>query len=337
MPPTDPSVQTGQLARKSAKPLDVLYHINSEAGLSSITSLIIGAEAAVLIDPPFLVPDAEDVVAWIKEKTTLPLAAVFVTHHHPDHHLSSVVVLDAFPDAKYFAAPYVLAGIEREWGGADGGKPGYWRKIYGPQVPDLPVKPDSYPFSFFILPGNTNSPVILLGPVQGDTVDHSMFYLPREKVIITGDCVYSRSTQVWGAEIETPHLLSAWMNIVDLIEGLDVQTIIPGHKESGSALELDNEADLAYMRKYLNLFAEKITYAAKKPSMDEVKTTFRDAFPDADKNHAFFLGKLADCFGEGGPGWEENAHHSVEKRRVDDLEQYVMGNDAKLKQARGQK
>ncbi|KAK0942844.1 hypothetical protein LTR29_005584 [Friedmanniomyces endolithicus] len=58
----------------------------SEKGLSSVSTLILGSKSAVLIDPPFLVPDAKAVVEWIKKKTSLPLKAVFVTHHHPDHY-----------------------------------------------------------------------------------------------------------------------------------------------------------------------------------------------------------------------------------------------------------
>lgn len=79
---------------------------SSEKGLSSVTTLIVGAKAAALIDPPFLVPDAEAVVTWIKEKTSLPVKAVFVTHHHPDHYFSANPILDAFPTSQLYAAPY---------------------------------------------------------------------------------------------------------------------------------------------------------------------------------------------------------------------------------------
>ncbi|KAK0345367.1 hypothetical protein LTS16_014700 [Friedmanniomyces endolithicus] len=60
--------------------------VSSEKGQSSVSTLILGSKSAVLIDPPFLVPDAKAVVEWIKKKTSLPLKAVFVTHHHPDHY-----------------------------------------------------------------------------------------------------------------------------------------------------------------------------------------------------------------------------------------------------------
>jgi len=55
--------------------------------------------------------------------------------------------------------------------------------------------------------------------------------------------------------------------------------VIPGHIEQG--WELDAKADLAHARKYLQFFAEKVTYAKKKPGVDELYKTFKDAFPEA--------------------------------------------------------
>lgn len=79
---------------------------SSETGLSSVTTLIVGSEVAALIDPPFLVPDANAVVDFVKKTTSLPLKCVFVTHHHPDHYFSANPILDAFPGSELFAAPY---------------------------------------------------------------------------------------------------------------------------------------------------------------------------------------------------------------------------------------
>jgi glyoxylase-like metal-dependent hydrolase (beta-lactamase superfamily II) len=96
---------------------------SSETGLSSVTTLIVGTKAAALIDPPFLVKDANAVVDWIKTKTKVPLKCVFVTHHRqyhiasrlttklicflhrpdPDHYFSANPILDAFPESKLYA------------------------------------------------------------------------------------------------------------------------------------------------------------------------------------------------------------------------------------------
>lgn len=122
------------------------------------------------------------------------IKAVFVTHHHPDHFFSANQILEAFPEAKFYAAPYVLTGINNEYDD----KVVYWPSVFGREnIPVALRKPDPFVYSFFMLDGNPDSPVHLLGPVQGDSVDHTIFWLPREKTPICGDTVYTRSTHVW--------------------------------------------------------------------------------------------------------------------------------------------
>ena len=175
-------------------PLTTYYHVSSETGLSSVSSLIVGSGQNVLVDPPILIKDAESVVAFVKSKSSNPLVAVFVTHHHPDHYFSANPILEAFPEAKFYAAPYVRAGIDREYDE----KVVFWPTVFGKEnVPTAPKKPEPYPYTFFLLKGDEQSPVCLLGPVQGDSVDHTLFWLPTERTIITGDAVYARSTHAW--------------------------------------------------------------------------------------------------------------------------------------------
>ena len=124
-------------------------------------------------------------------------------------------------------------------------------------------------------------------------------------------------------EIETPQILSAWKASLDLIESLNAEKIIPGHLEAGWTL--DAKADLAHNRAYLDLFTQKISKAPQKPAVDEIYSTFKDAFPKADKNLEFFLGHLSNQFGEGGKVWEENRHHNVGERTKEQLEGYILG------------
>ncbi|EKG12942.1 hypothetical protein MPH_09934 [Macrophomina phaseolina MS6] len=119
-------------------------------------------------------------------------------------------------------------------------------------------------------------------------------------------------------EIETPAIHAAWLSTLDLIESLNPAKVIPGHIEQG--WELDAKKDVAHNRKYLQLFKEKIQQAPKKPAVKEIFDTFRDAFPDADKNLDFFLGHLSNQFGEGGEIWEENRHHRTAQRKREELE-----------------
>lgn len=118
--------------------LETHIHVNSEKGLSSISTLIIRVKSTVLIDPLVLLSDAEDIVQWIKSKTTCPLQAIFVTHHHPDHYFAANAILDAFPTAKSLTAPYVRAGIDLEF---DAKLP-LMQGMFPGQIAELPRRPD---------------------------------------------------------------------------------------------------------------------------------------------------------------------------------------------------
>ncbi|KAK5170291.1 uncharacterized protein LTR77_004878 [Saxophila tyrrhenica] len=159
------------------------------------------------------------------------------------------------------------------------------------------------------LEGNVDSPIVLIGPLQGDSVDYTLFWLSTERTVVCGNSVVE--------EIETPQIYDAWVKTLDLIEALNPSKVIPVHIESG--WELDAKADLAHNRKYLDLFASKVTHAKKKPSDDELFQTFKNAFPQvrsafvtvsrfvwrpmgfwqAKKNLDFFLGHLSTTHGEG--------------------------------------
>lgn len=292
-------------------PLATHYHVSSEAGLSSVTTLVVGTSQSILIDPPFLVPDANSVVSFIKEHSSNPLAAVFVTHHHPDHYFSASCILDEFPEAKFYAHSYVCATIGREYDE----KVKYWPVVMGKEnVPAEPKKPEVFPYSFFVLAGDEASPVCLLGPVQGDGIDHTLFWLPAERTIVTGDAVYARSTHVWVEEIETAALLQGWRATLQLIEALRPARIIAGHIERG--WEYDAKLDLEHTRKYLDLFESKVSKPVfeehgPKPGIQDLYDTFQSAFPACEKNLDFFLGKMSNGFGEGGEIWKENRKQPV--------------------------
>lgn len=118
-----------------------------------------------------------------------------------------------------------------------------------------------------------------------------------------------------------------------MIDHLHPKKIIPGHMEAG--WELDVKADIDHTRRYLHLFAEKVVYASgsggsgssssSKPSVQELYDTFKEAFPECRENLDFFLGHMANRFGEGGRVWEENRHEDVGGRTLEELNGYRFG------------
>lgn len=65
--------------------------------------------------------------------------------------------------------------------------------------------------------------------------------------------------------------------------------------------------------------------SSSKPSVQELYNTFKEAFPECRENLDFFLGHMANRFGEGGKVWEENRHEDVGGRTLEELNGYWFG------------
>jgi glyoxylase-like metal-dependent hydrolase (beta-lactamase superfamily II) len=96
---------------KAERPLRVETFVHQDVSLNMVSSLIIGSEAAVLIDLPLSISSAKSLITWVKEKTQKPVVALFTTHNHPDHYLGARTCLDAFPNATFYANPEVSKWI----------------------------------------------------------------------------------------------------------------------------------------------------------------------------------------------------------------------------------
>jgi Metallo-beta-lactamase superfamily len=67
-----------------SKQLHTDHYVSSDMGLNSVSTLIVGSNAGVLIDPSFFLTDAAECAQWAKKKLgNKELSAVFITHHHP--------------------------------------------------------------------------------------------------------------------------------------------------------------------------------------------------------------------------------------------------------------
>jgi glyoxylase-like metal-dependent hydrolase (beta-lactamase superfamily II) len=169
---------------------------SSGHGFCSMLTLIVGKTSAVLVDPPFMIADAEALLKWIKTITNNPITAIFTSHHHPDHFWSANIVIESYPSAKLYAAPYILNDILSDILKEYEAKPPFVQNLLGAKASMRPTKPEPYPWSFFLLDGNASSPIMLLGPMQGD-YNSTIFWLPAERTLIAGDIIYARDIHIW--------------------------------------------------------------------------------------------------------------------------------------------
>ncbi|TDZ34043.1 hypothetical protein C8035_v000644 [Colletotrichum spinosum] len=238
---------------KSNCSLRVESRINQGPSLDVVSSLIIGSQAAVIVDLPMAVPQATLLAEWVKNTTDKPLVAAFTTHSHPDHYLSGKAFLEHFPEAKHYATPEAVHWIQNE----ALNKTEFWTAVYGGGViAPTPAIPTPYNYTFFTLPGDEACPIELLSPVGGDTVDVSMLWIPSSRTLIAGDVVYGHQMHAWLADLLTPALTKSWLATLDFVKGLQPSRVVPGHALNvdgfGAAIDVDHTRD------YVAFFQENI-------------------------------------------------------------------------------
>lgn len=105
-------------ASNTGKPaLRVETFVNGGTALDMVSSLIIGSEAAAVVDLPLTISSAKDLAAWVRTKTDKPIVSAFTSHNHPDHYLGAQAFLDVFPNATYYANPTVAQGVKNDAAG----------------------------------------------------------------------------------------------------------------------------------------------------------------------------------------------------------------------------
>ncbi|KAI9146955.1 Metallo-beta-lactamase type 2 [Paramyrothecium foliicola] len=272
-------------------------YVNTAEGLDVVSSLIIGSEAAVIIDLPWTTTKAKELAQWVKKTTKKPLVAAFSTHSHPDHYLSGGTFLDEFPGIAYYANPTAAAVIKAE--AAD--KVKKVSAIFGAQlVRQVTTLPEPYNFTFFALPGDEAHPIQLLSPLTGDTVDETLFWVPSAKTLIAGDTIYGSDYHIWLADLATPALTKSWQATLELIKDLKPTTIVPGH--TANNVTVHGQGALDHTSKYLEFWQSNIeSKGVDHFTPTEISNMLLKAFPKATSQGGMsLLNATAENYGRGG-------------------------------------
>ncbi|KAI1072929.1 hypothetical protein LB507_009047 [Fusarium sp. FIESC RH6] len=266
-----------------------------------VSSLIIGSQAAVLIDVPLTIPQAKELVPWIRSHTSLPLVAVFATHFHPDHYLAAHIILESFPQANLYATEKTVALVKD----IIEGKTMFWKSALGDEnIATSPIIPQTFPSTFFLLPGDDEI-IHLLGPVNGDSPEQTMFWIPSIKTLIAGDVVYGHGMHMWLADLDDPSMTKAWLDSLRLIDSLGAERIIPGHALSDQQ-DFNGTKDTDHTRAYVSFFQKEIESKPRDTfTPEEIIAKFDDAFPELAKAEEGSTSQLllqinAQHFGKGG-------------------------------------
>lgn len=242
------------------KPLEKKIHklspgIYAFAGYGdSVFSIVLGQGGYILIDTGSNAEGAEEAKKEIAAITKDPLAAVILTHGHPDHLLGGEAFLAGLPGpipvwgrANFGSEQAGLKGLENIAGLRAG-------RQFAVSIPD-----DKYTFNSMLYrkpgaaPGKRPVPAapntfmdgdsqklniagveLELIAAPGETTDHLAVWLPREKALFTGDSMYRSFPNIYPLRGTGFRDLSTWAATLRRLAGLEPRIMVMGHNEPES-------------------------------------------------------------------------------------------------------
>ena len=227
----------------------------------------------VVLDDYVLVIDgnypsgATIVLPKVKETTDKPVRFTFDTHHHGDHAYGNKIWADA--GATLVASTGMLEEMKKVETGAFGGPPGRWENSAKsrPDVAASKLKPPSVLFSkeLFFEDGGHRVELRWFGIAH--TRGDAMAWLPREKILFTGDaCVNGPQNNVLDGNI------AEWIKTLELLKQLGAEKVCPGHGPMGGPeIIVDQQRYFIELQKAVKALVEaKKTPAEVKAAVPEI-------------------------------------------------------------------
>jgi glyoxylase-like metal-dependent hydrolase (beta-lactamase superfamily II) len=264
-PAESPAAPAAAPAEPPAPKLSLEVITGSPEGFLVTSTLVSGAQDAVLIDAQFTLADAKAVAARI-QASHKKLTTVYVTHAHPDHYFGFPALKEAFPDAKLVALPATIAGIEKTWQD----KVKQWKPLYKDGITDHPVVPEPLAGNSLELEGEK---LEIVGGLQGDETDNSYVWIPSLSTVVAGDIVYDQVFP-WTAET-TPEARVAWQATLDKLAALGAKAVVPGHQKAEQKQDPQN---LQFTQGYLKAYD---TALASSKTPEELQTKVKAQYPEA--------------------------------------------------------
>lgn len=184
---------------------------------------------------------AEEIIREIRKTTSMPIRFVFNTHYHHDHSFGNCVFVDSgatIVSTKETADEMRTLG-QKEW---DQNYSGQSLQGYRREFPSMT-------FDQHLVFDDGEHRVELINMGRAHTMGDGVAYLPKEKILITGDLFVNGNP--WGNNVADPHAdYDKWLAVLDTLSKWNIKTVVPGHGELGTVETLKRQrAYLADMLK----------------------------------------------------------------------------------------
>lgn len=227
--------------------------------VESNSLVVIGDDSVLVLDANRTPAGARGVIAEIRKLTDKPVRYVVNSHWHDDHIFGNQSYKEAFPQVEFvahrntredmekLAFPHIQGGVDRftkaiadaESQLGTGAKPGgekltdkeraqlsYELKVYKDVLPELKTIRLVLPTITFdqrltLYLGGREVQILYFG--RGNTRGDVAVYLPRERVLATGDLLVHPVPFAYGS------FLGEWIQSMKRLRELDASVIVPGH------------------------------------------------------------------------------------------------------------
>ncbi|MGB0094752.1 MAG: MBL fold metallo-hydrolase [Solirubrobacteraceae bacterium] len=226
------------------KIIDLDFPVGSK---NKTATLITGERDAMLVDAGFTRADGHRLIADVLD-TGKALTKVLISHADPDYYWGAEVLADAFPHAELLATPLVIHHIREKYEG----KLKAWEPVGNnrpTRLVELAPLTDDILFEghrFELRGGHETIP------------DRHYLWQADERAIVGGVLVFS-DEHVWTADTATIEQRAAWIAVLDEMEALEPQLVVPGHRLPDAAADV---SAIQYTREYLTSFEEILAAAA---------------------------------------------------------------------------
>ncbi len=186
---------------------------------------------------------AKEILTDLRKTTAKPIRFVFDTHYHADHAFGNSLYVDA--GATIVCSQDCMAESKRKntvaWAN-DKGVGAFDLKQWRLEHPQV-----GFPDGMVFDDGEHRVELTRVGP--GHTIGDSVAYLPKERILFTGDlCLTRPGNNVADADADPEN----WVRALDRLNKMDVATLIPGHGPIG------NHDSIMPQRNYMEAMVEGV-------------------------------------------------------------------------------
>ncbi len=266
-----PASQVGRVQRLAP---DVYFHEGDITKGHCNNGWVVFEDYVLVVDANYP-SGARDVLAKIREITTKPIRFAFDTHHHGDHAYGNQVWAEQ--GATPVAHTGVLDELKKYETGLFGGAPGRWEDEAKrrPDVRESRLKPPSVLFPDTLIFDDGTHRVELTHLGVGHTRGDGFAWLPKEKILFTGDAAVNGAYNYTG-DGDT----GQWIATLERAQRLDAQAVGPGHGPLGTG------AVLADQRQFFVELRRVVTGASAGRSAEQVQSSIEAMRAELVKNPA---------------------------------------------------